>query len=122
MAVRRISMLFPAATNDESLALAEDKNADSLVFSYAENGFCGLFTGDTGAVQERAILRRMQELAADGKTENCTIAVDVYKAAHHGSKYSNSAQLLAEISPQTSVVSCAGRTATVIRTRRRLHG
>ena len=103
----RISMLFPAGTNVESLALAEDKNANSLVFSYEENGFCGLFTGDTGAEQERAILKEREQLAADGKTENGRIGVDVYKAAHHGSKYSNSSELLERISPTISVISCA---------------
>lgn len=103
----RISMLFPAGTNDESLALAEDKNANSLVFSYEENGFCGLFTGDTGAEQERAILKEREQLAAAGKTENGRIGIDVYKAAHHGSKYSNSSELLERISPTVSVISCA---------------
>lgn len=103
----RISMLFPAGANDESLALAEDKNANSLVFSYEENGFCGLFTGDTGAEQERAILKEREQLAAAGKTENGRIGIDVYKAAHHGSKYSNSSELLERISPTISVISCA---------------
>ena len=97
----RVDMLYPAAD-----AGSGDKNADSLVFSYWEDGFCGLFTGDTGSVQEKEILRRMQELAKE-ETDDCTVAVDVYKAAHHGSKYSNSALLLAEISPQAAVVSCS---------------
>lgn len=103
----RLSVLFPAGTDDESLALAEDKNANSLVFSYEENGFCGLFTGDTGAEQERAILKAREQLAAAGKTENGRIGIDVYKAAHHGSRYSNSSELLERISPRISVISCA---------------
>lgn len=103
----RLSVLFPAGTDDESLALAEDKNANSLVFSYEENGFCGLFTGDTGAEQERAILKTREQLAAAGKTENGRIGIDVYKAAHHGSRYSNSSELLERISPRISVISCA---------------
>lgn len=103
----RLSVLFPAGTDDESLVLAEDKNANSLVFSYEENGFCGLFTGDTGAEQERAILKAREQLAADGKTENGRIGIDVYKAAHHGSRYSNSSELLERISPRISVISCA---------------
>lgn len=103
----RLSVLFPAGTDDESLALAEDKNANSLVFSYEENGFCGLFTGDTGADQERAILKAREQLAAAGKTENGRIGIDVYKAAHHGSRYSNSSELLERISPRISVISCA---------------
>lgn len=103
----RLSVLFPAGTDDESLALAEDKNANSLVFSYEENGFCGLFTGDTGADQERAILKAREQLAAAGKTENGRIGIDVYKAAHHGSRYSNSSELLERISPRISVIPCA---------------
>ena len=103
----RLSVLFPAGTDDMSLALAEDKNANSLVFSYEENGFCGLFTGDTGADQERAILKAREQLAAAGKTENGRIGIDVYKAAHHGSRYSNSSELLERISPRISVISCA---------------
>lgn len=103
----RLSVLFPAGTDDESLALAEDKNANSLVFSYEENGFCGLFTGDTGAEQERAILKTREQLAAAGKTENGRIGINVYKAAHHGSRYSNSSELLERISPRISVISCA---------------
>lgn len=103
----RLSVLFPAGTDDMSLALAEDKNANSLVFSYEENGFCGLFTGDTGAEQERAILKAREQLAAAGKTENGRIGIDVYKAAHHGSRYSNSSELLERISPRISVISCA---------------
>ena len=103
----RLSVLFPAGTDDMSLALAEDKNANSLVFSYEENGFCGLFTGDTGAEQERAILKAREQLAAAGKTENGRMGIDVYKAAHHGSRYSNSSELLERISPRISVISCA---------------
>lgn len=103
----RLSVLFPAGTDDMSLALAEDKNANSLVFSYEENGFCGLFTGDTGADQERAIIKAREQLAAAGKTENGRIGIDVYKAAHHGSRYSNSSELLERISPRISVISCA---------------
>ena len=83
------------------------QNANSLVFFYEENGFCGLFTGDTGAEQERAILKEREQLAAAGKTENGRIGIDVYKAAHHGSKYSNSSELLERISPTISVISCA---------------
>lgn len=97
----RVDMLYPAAD-----AGSGDKNADSLVFSYREDEFCGLFTGDTGIAQEKEILRRMQELAKE-ETDGGTVAVDVYKAAHHGSKYSNSELLLAEISPQAAVVSCS---------------
>lgn len=73
----------------------EDKNALSLVLLYEEMGFSGIFTGDIGAEQERQILEA-EELAE----------VDFYKAAHHGSKYSNSEEFLCRLKPAVSVVSC----------------
>lgn len=74
---------------------AEEKNALSLVLLYEENGFSGIFTGDMGAEQERQLLERGEP----GK-------VDFYKAAHHGSKYSNSKAFLEALNPRVSVVSC----------------
>lgn len=73
----------------------EDKNAMSLVLRYEENGFSGIFTGDIGAEQERQILE-MEDLES----------VDFYKAAHHGSKYSNSKEFLCRLKPVVSVISC----------------
>lgn len=77
-------------------AAGEDKNAASLVFYYKEGAFCGLFTGDIGEKEERLLLE-------GGETER----VDFYKAAHHGSGGSNSAEYLKALSPAVSVVSCA---------------
>lgn len=74
---------------------SEDKNALSLVLIYEENGFSGIFTGDIGAEQERQLL-------ATGELGK----VDFYKAAHHGSKYSNSKEFLEALQPQVSVISC----------------
>lgn len=74
---------------------AEDKNALSLVLLYEENGFSGIFTGDIGAEQERQLL----EMGEPGK-------VNFYKAAHHGSKYSNSKEFLETLQPEVSVISC----------------
>jgi len=75
--------------------VTEDKNALSLVLLYEENGFSGIFTGDIGAEQERELLE-MEELGS----------VDFYKAAHHGSKYSNSEEFLEMLQPKVSVISC----------------
>lgn len=72
----------------------EDKNASSLVIRYEEGGFSGIFTGDIGMEQER-------EIAAD-----LDKSVDFYKAAHHGSKYSNSEALLGVLKPTVASVSC----------------
>ena len=94
----RVDNVYPAADPGSG-----DKNADSLAFSSPAGTDFAVFLREIGSVQEKEILRRMQELAKE-ETDDCTVAVDVYKAAHHGSKYSNSALLLAEISPQAAAV------------------
>ena len=81
-----------------------DKNAASLVVLYEEDGFSGIFTGDIGSEQERQIVELLRE-RDDGCVES--IPVDFYKAAHHGSKYSNSEEFLEVLAPQISVISCS---------------
>lgn len=73
----------------------EDKNAGSLVLLYEEGEFSGIFTGDIGIAEEKKILALCN-----------TGHVDFYKAAHHGSKKSNSAEFLSHLSPTVSAVSC----------------
>lgn len=77
-------------------AVAGERNADSLVLLYEECGFTGFFSGDIPTEEE-------EKLAAEGKLP----AVSFYKAAHHGSKYSNSEKLLSRLQPRVSVVSCS---------------
>ncbi|MDD6306016.1 MAG: DNA internalization-related competence protein ComEC/Rec2 [Clostridiales bacterium] len=72
-----------------------DKNGKSLVLLYEENDFTGIFTGDIGTEQEKQIMEQQ-------KLEE----VDFYKAAHHGSKYSNSEEFLSVLSPAVAAVSC----------------
>lgn len=72
-----------------------DKNAKSLVLRYEEAGFSALFTGDIGVREEKRILGLQ-------KVEPVTF----YKAAHHGSKYSNSDDFLNYLRPDISVISC----------------
>ncbi len=71
-----------------------DKNAASLVLFYQEKEFTGLFTGDIGEKEEGWIAERFQG-------EDLTF----YKAAHHGSKYSNSKELLKVLQPEIAVIS-----------------
>ncbi len=75
-----------------------DRNAGSMVFLYEEGGFTGLFTGDIGREEERRLL----ETAGAGLAGR----IDFYKAAHHGSDGSNSAELLNAVRPVVSVISC----------------
>lgn len=72
-----------------------DCNGASLVCLYEDAYVRALWTGDIGEKQEEWLL-------AGGKLPE----VDLYKAAHHGSKYSNSAEYLKALSPKLSVISC----------------
>lgn len=86
----RISCIFPDAENQ-----TEDTNGNSMILLYEEGNFQALFTGDTGSAQEQIML-----------SKKLTGEVDFYKAAHHGSNYSNSREWLLYLKPKISVVSC----------------
>ncbi len=75
---------------------SEDKNALSMVLLYEEDGFRGIFTGDISTAEEEYLLEQ----------ECVTGPVDFYKAAHHGSKGSNSKAWLEILSPSVSAISC----------------
>ncbi|MCI7129357.1 MAG: DNA internalization-related competence protein ComEC/Rec2 [Lachnospiraceae bacterium] len=72
-----------------------DGNGASLVFLYEDVHVRALWTGDIGADQEKWML------ANGGLSE-----IDLYKAAHHGSKYSNTEEYLKVLSPKLSIISC----------------
>ena len=72
-----------------------DCNSASLVFLYEDAQMRALWTGDIGRQQEEWLL-------AEGSVSE----VDLYKAAHHGSKYSNSAEYLKILSPGLAIISC----------------
>lgn len=76
----------------------DDVNGASLVFLYEDAQVRALWTGDIGEQQEECLL-------AGGRLSQ----IDLYKAAHHGSKYSNSAEYLQALSPKLSVISCGKR-------------
>ena len=78
-----------------------DKNELSMVlqveyFDKTEQSiFKGLFSGDISSSVENQLLQ-----------ENLLEDVDLYKAAHHGSKYSNSKNFLKAIKPEYCFISC----------------
>lgn len=76
------------------------RNAYSLVMKLeTDDNITVLLTGDVEADGERAaaeVLRETQEFAG----------IDIYKAAHHGSKYSNTEELITLVQPKLSVISC----------------
>lgn len=71
-----------------------DRNARSLVLLLEAEDFRGLLTGDIGKEQEKEL--QAMELGE----------IDWYKAAHHGSKESNSRELLEKLKPKTATISC----------------
>ena len=103
---------------DEQTAL-NDRNAASLVCLFEEQGFRALFTGDIGEEQEERLSYETERFCrtssdASGGTDETSSDrgfsnIDLYKAAHHGSNYSNSAAFLEALSPRICVVSCARR-------------
>ncbi|MGN0344310.1 MAG: DNA internalization-related competence protein ComEC/Rec2 [Lachnospiraceae bacterium] len=72
-----------------------DCNGASLVCLYEDANVRALWTGDIGKSQEEWLLK-------SGKLQE----IDIYKAAHHGSRYSNSEEYLKALSPKLSVISC----------------
>lgn len=86
---------FTALVSNETLP-QKDKNEDSLVLWYQDTHFTGIFTGDIGAAREEKLLK-------DEKLGE----VDFYKAAHHGSGYSNTEAFLQALHPKIAVISCA---------------
>lgn len=89
----RICVLSPDASTP-----VYDSNSASLVCLYEDAGTSALWTGDIGKSQEEWLL-------AGGSLRR----VDIYKAAHHGSKYSNSAAYLEALSPKLAIISCGAR-------------
>lgn len=77
-----------------------DGNENSLVLQVEwkgiEGGFLALFAGDISTEMEQA-------LCESGVLSN----VDLFKANHHGSNYSNGESFLKEIVPEYIVVSCS---------------
>lgn len=77
---------------------AQSRNAYSLIMLLEYKDFSALFTGDAEADGEAAAA---EYLAHAGK------GADIYKATHHGSKYSNTQALLEAAMPKLAVISCA---------------
>ncbi len=84
----RLKVLLPKKKD-----YTHDRNKDSLVLLMESDGVNILFTGDISSEEEESLVNELQR-------------VDVFKASHHGSKYSNSKVLLERIKPAIAVISC----------------
>ena len=86
-----LEILHPAADY-----VTDSRNAYSLVMKLEYGEFHALFTGDVEADGENFV---MQTLPKDWECH-------LYKVAHHGSRNSNSLELLEQIQPRLSIISC----------------
>ena len=84
-----IRCLYPQA-----MVQNEDINEQCLVFCYEESGVKALFAGDISSEIEKEILERA-----------CVEHVQIYKANHHGSRFSNGEEWMQALHPQITVAS-----------------
>ena len=78
------------STNDTGIIIRMD---------YERDGFDAVFAGDISSEEELLLLKMPEALEIFS-------GVDVYKAIHHGSRNSNSSEILALCNPKTIVISC----------------
>ena len=84
----------------------EDRNRDSLVFLLKKGEFTMLFTGDTTA-EDEAVFTDEAYLKEHGISElGKENGLTVLKAAHHGSRTSNSEELFMSLRPRLVLISC----------------
>lgn len=86
----RFQCLWPRAGENY-----EDVNSSSIVLQVTGQEFCGLFTGDISEKQEKIIAEKLS-------LQSFTLL----KAAHHGSKNSNSSLFLQRVNPEYIWISC----------------
>lgn len=72
-----------------------------ILLSYMDINF--LFTGDATSTREKEFLAMLEE-------DGISLEIDFFLVAHHGSKYSNTEDFLAEISPRYAIASAGDDT------------
>lgn len=76
-----------------------DINESSLVFVAEYKSLAAVFTGDIGKETERELINILEQYDFDRRTV-------IYDVAHHGSRNSNSEELIGLLKPTIAVVSC----------------
>lgn len=96
--------LYFEVLHPDSDFIPESRNAYSLVLKLTcndeERQFHAILTGDVEADGEEEIVAYLK------KHYDTNIHIDLYKAAHHGSKYSNTWELMNIVRPILTVISC----------------
>jgi competence protein ComEC len=120
-----LTCLYPAADSQSA-----DKNDLSLVLLYENENFSALFTGDISSEVEQKLLKSEAILTlgtgaskaglsevglSEAESSEAGLSeigfseagIDFYKAAHHGSRYSNSSEFLEALTPKIAAISCS---------------
>lgn len=84
---------FISLLNPEALGISKDEN-NSLTVRLQCQGLTALLAGDSDIRAERAILQT-----------SWSVAADIFKLSHHGSKTANSEEFLKSVVPQMAIVS-----------------
>lgn len=91
----RFEVLHPQGDYD-----AGSRNAYSLVMRLeTSDHVTALLTGDVESDGEYAAAQRLRTTVA-------STGIDIYKASHHGSKYSNTNELISLLKPGLAIISC----------------
>lgn len=95
----RFSVLSPPTKNT-----THEENDDSIVVFLQHRNFKALLPGDAGIdVLEKLLLLKSEDLLG-------LLDLDVYKVAHHGSKYNNSFSFIDQLKPKYCVISVGKNT------------
>ena len=95
-------MTFLCMGPSEDMEVAKDRNDCSMILKMewksvlGDKRYTAFFAGDISTEVEKTLI--VKEKPGD---------VDLYKAIHHGSNYSNSEEILDALRPETIVISCA---------------
>jgi len=73
-----------------------DKNANSVILRLSYGNFAAYFSGDSELETEKRVLE-----------EGAPLESQVYKVAHHGSRWASSEEMLRRIKPEVAIISCS---------------
>lgn len=96
-----LTCLYPEGTAEDPLPASADRNEHSLVLRTDYDAFHMLLTGDMSGEGETRLLQLLKQ----DKTEDALRGIEVLKIAHHGSRYSTTAEWLDTVKPEWAVVS-----------------